>query len=346
MHERIVIVDSTRRGKRMPDALSKTIPIWCAVWNKVLFNEELFFTPPHVVSASEHSQIEAKLSGWCDLLYRLRRDNVFSYRQLTKPLRPIWVTPDSYLPDEIPSFSEFHPIILCTASKMVQDGTEFKQGYTYVQGAADDHELWTKFLTPDLLWANVDKLNDPGLSDSDLHEIIHTLAEGTMECELNGVAKVSVSKLEPTNIYLAKKSETIDITLYNIIIDLGRLSVNFKEPRTNYISVDLQPGKKGSRDLRGALTNIITRVENLSSPKPVSSRKILAMCDSGNDFSVGLALTLLCLYYSNTGMPLERPVKSFLDKEAIRKRLAWIISLKNVNPSRSTLNSVNSYLMG
>lgn len=29
----IIIVDSTRQGKRLPDALSKTIPIWCAVIN-------------------------------------------------------------------------------------------------------------------------------------------------------------------------------------------------------------------------------------------------------------------------------------------------------------------------
>ncbi|KAF8589517.1 hypothetical protein K439DRAFT_365218 [Ramaria rubella] len=30
---RIILVDSTRHGKRFPDALSKTIPIWCAVVN-------------------------------------------------------------------------------------------------------------------------------------------------------------------------------------------------------------------------------------------------------------------------------------------------------------------------
>ena len=32
---RAVLVDSTRRGKRIPDALSKTVPIWCAVINRV-----------------------------------------------------------------------------------------------------------------------------------------------------------------------------------------------------------------------------------------------------------------------------------------------------------------------
>jgi tRNA A64-2'-O-ribosylphosphate transferase len=49
----------------MPDALSKTIPIWCAVLNRALFPDakgaNLLHTPPQSVSASEHAQIEQKL---------------------------------------------------------------------------------------------------------------------------------------------------------------------------------------------------------------------------------------------------------------------------------------------
>ena len=54
----------------MPDALAKTIPIWCAVINRLLFADiptvcELF-TPKNVVGASEHSQIEARLELFID----------------------------------------------------------------------------------------------------------------------------------------------------------------------------------------------------------------------------------------------------------------------------------------
>lgn len=49
----------------MPDALSKTIPIWCAVINRLLFGEvpenHRLWTPKEVVGASEHAQIEALL---------------------------------------------------------------------------------------------------------------------------------------------------------------------------------------------------------------------------------------------------------------------------------------------
>ena len=60
----------------MPDALSKTVPIWCAVINRAIlkttqdidadaWNTKLY-TPPGVVSAQEHDQIEQRLNGWAD----------------------------------------------------------------------------------------------------------------------------------------------------------------------------------------------------------------------------------------------------------------------------------------
>lgn len=49
----------------MPDALSKTIPIWCVVINRLLFGEILeshkLHTPEEIVGTSEHAQIEALL---------------------------------------------------------------------------------------------------------------------------------------------------------------------------------------------------------------------------------------------------------------------------------------------
>lgn len=69
-----VIVDSTRRGKSMPDALSKTVPIWCCVINRALFGENKetkwraeemkLFTPPTAVGESEHAQIEKRVDGF------------------------------------------------------------------------------------------------------------------------------------------------------------------------------------------------------------------------------------------------------------------------------------------
>lgn len=54
----------------MPDALSKTVPIWCTVMNRLLFehnSEDLgLYTPEDVVSPSEHAQIDARLDRFLD----------------------------------------------------------------------------------------------------------------------------------------------------------------------------------------------------------------------------------------------------------------------------------------
>jgi hypothetical protein len=66
---RMILVDSTRSGKSMPDALSKTVPLWCAVINECLRSQGnlpneawekngQLSTPPKTVSNSEKDQME------------------------------------------------------------------------------------------------------------------------------------------------------------------------------------------------------------------------------------------------------------------------------------------------
>lgn len=54
----------------MPDALAKTIPIWCFVMNRLLFRgkkDQLeLFTPKNVVGMSEHAQIMARLDRFVE----------------------------------------------------------------------------------------------------------------------------------------------------------------------------------------------------------------------------------------------------------------------------------------
>ena len=65
-----MLVDATRRGKSMPDAISRTVPIWVAVLNRVLFPEvggcHGLCMPEGVVSWSERGQIEGRLGGFVE----------------------------------------------------------------------------------------------------------------------------------------------------------------------------------------------------------------------------------------------------------------------------------------
>lgn len=76
------MIDSTRTGKSIPDALSKTIPIWCAVFNAASvklrriegisendsFNEFATLRTPSIVSPSEYDQIIVRIDEWAEAL--------------------------------------------------------------------------------------------------------------------------------------------------------------------------------------------------------------------------------------------------------------------------------------
>jgi len=66
----------------MPDALSKTVPIWCTVVNRAISMRRKqhvgepasaewdvqLYTPPGIISAQEHHHITEKLDGWATML--------------------------------------------------------------------------------------------------------------------------------------------------------------------------------------------------------------------------------------------------------------------------------------
>jgi len=132
----------------MPDALSKTIPLWCAVINEAIKSQRKqkgeiwgdhwdLHTPPTCVSPSEHEQMRQLIPGLAANLL----NSSFHLHSLNVPLRPFWVTPRS-TPHTLPT--DCFPVVCVSASKQVEDGMERRSHtYSYVQGAADDHESWS-----------------------------------------------------------------------------------------------------------------------------------------------------------------------------------------------------------
>ncbi|KAH7378376.1 initiator tRNA phosphoribosyl transferase-domain-containing protein [Phaeosphaeria sp. MPI-PUGE-AT-0046c] len=344
-----VVVDSTRRGKSMPDALSKTVPIWCCVMNRVVFRsageEGLgMFTPPQAVSESERSQIEARIGGFVAQFLDICKPHIEEMREkMKKPLRPIWVTQQSSLPESPPEFADFHPIVLCTASRRVH-GAEVSEG-GYIQGAADDHEAWSHGLTPPVFWKNKDVLLRT--SEEDAPGLIAKLLAAE-----EGISSLScgATLIKPTStVYISPTNDNMDPKGYDVVISCTPNPIPtdmLKSARVkHYLHLKCQTGKLGSRDLRNALSQLPSFVSCLPSPTP---GKILICCPTGKDLSVGAALAVLCLYATDDGaINLAAARKSGqMDKTLIKRRLSWITtSNPALNPSRSTLQSVNAALL-
>ncbi|KAK8034351.1 hypothetical protein PG993_009346 [Apiospora rasikravindrae] len=349
-HDGCIIVDSTRRGKRMPDALSKTIPTWCCVLNRALFPEtdgdqHDLFTPPHVVSESEHAQMQARMPDFVEALESLRVDVASLRKQIKKPLRPFWLTRESQIETMTEIFEDYHPVICLTSSRRVQGGEMSEGGY--IQGAGDDTENWALGLTPVVFWRNEELLLST--PEADLPELVKSLvathattAGGPTPKQLADHVYVGALAAEPPN-----PTTTCTIT---IVPQTTEPSEWVKSPACMEVGLGKQT-KIASRNLRTALPQICDFATQylLSSPSSTSSTAgdILIRCEAGKDVSVGIALALLCRVLDDEGRLKPKGAEEDVNKSIIKVKLGRVMTrFPEATPSRATLQSVNSFLMG
>ena len=206
----------------------------------------------------------------------------------------------------------------------------------YIQGAADDHENWAQGLTPELFWAHKDELL--GADDSMLSQIIvRILAQSGHE---NTLSSQTIRVAE--NLYVGNLSDILLGHDFDAIITCNDTphppitpAPGHNRPKTLHFRCP--KGKLGSRALRTHLPQLPSFLASLPSSPTGKSPTILCACPTGEDLSVGVALSLLCLYL---------PEEMHIDKIEIHRQLAKIIvAHPGANPSRSTLQSVNAFMM-
>ena len=175
----VIIVDSTRSGKRYPDSLSKTVPIWCCVLNRAVAAarsvsswDTALLLPPWV-PPSEAAQIEERLAGWVEMLRRPALTPVLSRlaEVLDRPLRPSWLCP---LVEAEASYAARASAVqeaaaargapfawvhcVCASEVCTAEEARARASYTYIQGAGDDDENWARGLTAVQWWRWRDEL--------------------------------------------------------------------------------------------------------------------------------------------------------------------------------------------
>ncbi|QPG72805.1 hypothetical protein FOA43_000107 [Brettanomyces nanus] len=365
-HDALVIVDSTRSGKKMSDAFSRTIPIWCSILGKMISPElswnQLLFVPS-VVSTMERETIIKKL----DVLYEkfLGLDLSIPVPKPLRPFRPVWISPGSLIDASAVrellnlETQQFQPLFLVTASKACPDGEDKMAAYTYVQGAADDHESWSRGLDSQMFWNHVECFSDVLTDESMVVSNVVRLVDS---------ARLASSPVQTIVSGCTAFWDTTDVTQITSQIFLGKLQdqlphhidVNWKSNDFTLVvvldesivastphcaSYPLTSGsKKSSRQLRKELPKIMNLIKSVLYAD--DSNRIILLCGDGSDLSVGVLLACLCMYYNeNWTYRLDSPNINKVDKVQIHRHLARIVEKRRVNPSRATLNSVNYVLM-
>ncbi|KAG8955042.1 hypothetical protein FRC03_011303 [Tulasnella sp. 419] len=300
----IIIVDSTRKGKRLPDALSKTVPIWCCVINNAVSQrhgvplDTALYTPPSAVSRSEATRIEANIPGWASKLL----ESSFPLPHLTKPLRPLWVTRSSAALPSLHSDStlmSFHPVICLSASEQVQDGIERRHGYSYVQGSGDDHESWSQGLTPLLFWQH--RQDILVCAPKDLEETIpRIISEPVKPSDVStciaGITKVS-SMIEVGTI---PNDNSVDTSKPTILIRHNQSLTEVPE-NDNLLQLNIPEGKAGQL---GFMSLLSTGIE-FAALHLRDTKKLVVLCQDGKDRSIGVAMAILQLFFREDGSFIE-----------------------------------------
>lgn len=361
-HHGLILVDSTRAGKRIPDALSKTVPIWCAVINRAFqlrqsqpsgvdIWDTALYTPPGVVSAQEHHHIEQKLDAWAAEL----AESFYELPMLQHPLRPIWITPaTTTFPSISVSTLLFYPIVCLSASKLVADGLERRaNGFAYIQGSGDDHELWSMGLTPTIFWKNRSVLLNatrsaiPALVQSLLSDfdVPHGAASDTRLipiAHVSGLLSILSTSTLRSAIPFLSSSRLASVWLTSN--DPSHLlSTNAIEP-SSLLCIQSPMGKRGQHHF---LQTVLPRSMPFIEAHLLRGNRVCIACENGLDISVGLCLAVLTkLFYDDGSLILHTDKRTALSKSVLRTRLHWIISSDpTANPSRTTLKRVNEFLL-
>lgn len=281
------------------------------------------------LSPSEISSISSRLPQFLASLHNLSLPlDVFHARLGAKPIKLVWAvhgSPHIILPAIAPEdFESFNVLVLCSASRRVR-GVETSEG-GYVQGAADDAEGWSGGLSGEGFWEVVRRGGlEEELGESDLRVLaedvtkklrgserhegegwVVEVAEGLfvgrmedMQSERNSDGKVLMvvcNGISPSERKgkgkLANGAEDIHDEKS---VDGGN---GLHQPR-NQVYLELPTGKLGSRALRKKLPQIGSIIRT-ALEKDIA-RQILITCETGKDLSVGVALTVLCLFYTKEG---------------------------------------------
>lgn len=238
-HNTVFVVDSTGNpAKVYPDALSKTIPIWATVMNRLFCDDgadgAANIILPDVISERESCElqetVECKINDWVELAKSVLPEHLLELakQKHLKRIVPIFVSSrDSFDASVLLDDSTIKIICVSAGSSNTTHTDD-----TYILGAGDDEEMWSLGLTAEMFW------NQPGeflrhTTDTELEAYIRETVRSTTSelCIQNEVmndpiyGKISVSTTTSANeisIQCDTRTITLNYTMKikNVVYDL------------------------------------------------------------------------------------------------------------------------------
>lgn len=357
-HGGCIILDASG-SKRLPDSMSRTIPIWACVLNRIVAryrrefgNDEngstldnTLYTPSCIVSAEEHNTIESLIDDRVDMLYKCKAivDPKWLVKTLSKPLRPIWRAPGWTEGFEDQKDAEGYFVLVCINSSSIDLAGEIlpcinrKDSFIYSPGAADDHSLWSRGLTPPLFWQHERSIMGASTCEDETDRIIDVIVNtGSQQLEQEedkqGATRTSLVSHESFhfigNLGVAVGSRRSGRPPecwkhFDAILNVTDMEYEYDDMMVatgavkRYLQLPVREGKKDRTELERWLSVGIIFILNHVS----KAQRVLVHCAQGRDRSVAILMATVAL-----GCDLELPLS--WSKERIKNLPALIESMQ------------------
>jgi tRNA A64-2'-O-ribosylphosphate transferase len=231
----------------------------------------------------------------------------------------MWLTPASgALPVPPPGYIT----TICVSASQVADGAHRRAGgFAYIQGSGDDHELWGEVgffpfhysfihqplqgLTPALFWRHRKTLLEA--ERAELPALVARLvADSVRAHDADKCAPTPISRVHGRLLVCAVvdlpetwNQDTDTDTAYVVVAGVGTGTAEVSIPDgVPVLRIEAWAGKKGQFQF---LQDILPRATAFFRAQLKAGRLVCAACDSGADFSVGIALAALQLFFDDAG---------------------------------------------
>jgi tRNA A64-2'-O-ribosylphosphate transferase len=300
-----MILDASVR-KEFPDSLSRTIPIWACVMNRFVtklrqecnqlppppgpFWDHSFYSPDGIVTEQEHTTIENLIDGHVEALYS--SGAIVNPKKLmdtlTKPLRPCWISSTREIDTKL---DDRYFSIICISCSSLSYPRE--HSFSYLPGAADDEESWSRKLTPELFWNHHNAIlaapNCAEAVDTIVSQECHQISDCNME-------DINYHEMGNTRIYIGSRRagcppmcwQHFDAILAVTDLEYNAMSGTIP-PGKFYLQLPIKEGKKDRTGLEEYLpVGIIFIIQNIN-------KRILIHCAQGKDRSVAVVIAFLAI---------------------------------------------------
>ncbi|KAJ8908852.1 hypothetical protein NDN08_005556 [Rhodosorus marinus] len=342
-----LVVDATRTGKRFPDSLSKTLPIWTCVVNRAVlgFTDEPLVLPPWIPK-QEQVRIEGMIPEW---VRRCR--SALGQMNLPKPekkLGIIWLRPESTILESY-SHVDFCPIFALSASRVVEEGTRADMnGFHYIPGAGDDEESWALGLGADSFHENVQAILGDGpdgceqrmqsFACSKVENVSNSIGDRRFPLWDTGVQIGAMECLDDPGVW--KKFGKVLVLNHSddLLAKVGSADLD-KLVHLTMMS------KKGKPDRRYGLQRALPRVLGILQ----ETSSVLLVSDSDMEYSVAASIAFLASSCERDALGCYYRTEGYLvpDKESFSLALASLGTEvpHPITPSRTVLKQVHRYFM-